>query len=453
MRHLAGAGALATGLMAGIAGWAGEKVTLTPAEMHAATAHALTVGDHQMALRLAEALLVRDPQDGQALAARARALRNLGRPDEARAAARTAWAQADTDAERYAAALLTAQALSSMGRHTSAQFWLRRAGQNAPTPAARARAARDFRYVRSRNPWSAHLGFGVTPSSNVNGGSSADRINIGGLPFVLSPSARALSGTEITGEAELRYRLRPSETLQLHVEGHMEARAYRLSDGARARAPGLQNGDLAWQAAEVAVGGYWAASPGAGPFGAELTFGKSYYGGDPLADYARLDLSKRFALAPGTILRLSGALEEQWRHDATINDATVTGGTAEIIRRRENGDMVNLSLELSDTTSDSATIAHEAAAFGVDYQLAKPVLGARLSLSAAYEHRDYDRGLFGAAPRTDDRISLGASVFLPEVSYYGFAPEVGLQAQRVNSNQPLYRSEELGLTLGFRSTF
>ncbi|MBN2906877.1 MAG: tetratricopeptide repeat protein [Rhodobacteraceae bacterium] len=432
---------------------ADEAVTLTPDEMRAATDYALRIHDSKTALKLADALLTRDPADMFALIARARALRDLGRYQDSLASARDAWARAEGRDDRYAAALVTAQALSSMGRRTRAQIWLRRAAQNAPNDRAKAVVARDYAHVRERNPWSTRLTFGLTPSSNVNNGSSSDIVVIGGLPFVLAPSAKALSGQELRFGAETRYRMRPTDTLSLHLGAEIDTRTYRLSSAARASAPGVTGSDFAWAAAEISFGGSWAPKPDAGPLGFELTLGKSFYGGTALADYARLELTKSYAIAPRTLLRLTGSAEQQWRADTPQNDATVVLGNAALTRRLGNGDIVTLSMGLRDTESDGPSIANEARLASIAYRFAKPVLGARVGLNLAYEGREYDMSLFGGAPRSDTRLELGVSAFLPQHDIYGFAPEIGLKASRNRSNLSLYDSQEIGLTLGIRSAF
>ncbi len=440
--------------MLGAAGGAlAAPVTLTPEEMRAAAAQALEVHDDRLALTLAEALLLRDPRDGFALIIRSRAARNLGDNATARRAARAAWDLAQSDGDRYAAALVMAQALSSDGHRTRAQLWLRRAAQFAPDDRSAALIARDFRYLRGRNPWSTQLRFGVTPSSNINNGSKSDTMVIGGLPFALSGGAQALSGLEISYGASTRYSRDLSEGLTLHVGGAFEGKAYRLSDAARRKAPGLGASDLAYQAVELSFGATIRGTRPASPLDATLRLGRNFYGGAHLADYAAAELAKTVTLGRHDQLRFSLAAEEQWRKDRAVRSSTALTGRVDWRTRIGNSGLLQLSLGLRDTESDSAIIAHSAQIAGLDYRFLKPVFGAYLGLSAAYESRDYDQSLFGARPRRDDKLMLGASVFLPEYDYYGFAPEIGLSVVTNRSNEAIYETEDIGLTLGFRSAF
>ncbi|MGC9371559.1 MAG: hypothetical protein ACP5DX_18665 [Paracoccaceae bacterium] len=445
--------ALWAGLLLVAGGVSAAPVTLAPAEMRAAASHALAVHDDQLALSLAEALLARDPQDGFALIIKSRAARNLGDNATAIGAARAAWRQARSESDRYAAALVMAQALSSNGQRTMAQLWLRRAAQHAPDDRAEAMIARDFRYVRSRNPWSTHLRFGVTPSSNINNGSKSDTMVIGGLPFQLSGGAQALSGLEISYGASTRYSHDLSEDLTLHLGGAVEGKAYRLSDAARRKAPALSASDLAYQAVQLSFGATIRGTRPANPLDAALTLGKNYYGGAHLADFAEVKLVKTVGVNRRNQLRFTLAAEEQWRKDRADRSSTALIGQVDWRTKVGETGLLQLSLGLRDTDSDSGTVAHSAQLAALDYRLTKPVFGAYLGLSVAYESRDYDQSLFGAQPRRDDKLMLGATVFLPDYDYYGFAPEIGLSLVTNRSNEALYETEDLGLTLGFRSAF
>ncbi|KGB83517.1 hypothetical protein JT55_01760 [Rhodovulum sp. NI22] len=428
-------------------------VTLRPDQMRAAVGLALEQRDDATALRLAEALLQRDPQDVFALIAKSRAARNLGQYDTARAAGRAAWQLAETENDRYFAALSVAQALSSAGARTRAQLWLRRAAQVAPSDTARALAVRDFRYVRGRNPWSTQLSFGITPSSNVNNGSKSDTIDIGGLSFILSGDARALSGIEYRFGLQSEYRRRVQERTWLFVSGALDTKSYSLSSEARAQAPDLDSGDLAYQEAQLTFGGTTFVSRATGPTTLSTTFGKAWSGGAHLADYLRLQAQQGVRLGQTGRLRFSLSAEEQWRKDYSINDSTTWTAEAAWSRRLPGGGGLQLGLGLRDAQSDGPAIAHDARIATVTYNHGKPVVGAWLGVSLSYEARQYDQPLYGTSARADDKTTLRLTAFFAERDYYGFAPEIALKASRNLSNVSLYENEEYGVSIGVRSAF
>src|SRR5690606_32918062 len=126
--------ALAACVLLAAASAQAQPLVLTPDQMRQAGFAALTARQPGDALDVTDLLLRRDPGDVSALILKSRALRDLGRYPAAQGAARTAWARADNEAERYGAGLAMAQALASQGARLRAQFWLRRAVQAAPTP-------------------------------------------------------------------------------------------------------------------------------------------------------------------------------------------------------------------------------------------------------------------------------------------------------------------------------
>lgn len=453
LRLIQAAALCMTVALTGAAGFAQDTSELTPDQMRIMAQDALNQNRSRLALAVAEALLQRDPDDGFALIIKSRAARNLGKNDMAVDAARKAWRLAQSDSDRYASALVMAQALSSSGRRTQAQFWLRRAAHFAPSKKAELLAARDFRYVRSRNPWTTRLSFGVTPSSNINNGSKSDTMVIGGLPFELNGAARALSGLEYSYAASTRYRRPVAPGVELQFGAAAEGKSYSLSDDAKRQAPDLAASDLAYYAGQLSMGAVVQGDRPGRPLEANLTVGRNFYGGDHLSDYARADLVKTLRLDAKNRLRFSLGLEEQWRKDAAIYDSTALSGQAEWRSTRGNGDLMFLSVGLRDTRSDAGSVAHDARILAGAYYFAKPVLGAQFGLSAAFETRDYEGALFGGSPREDEKITLGASMFLPEYSYYGFAPEIGLTMMKNRSNKSLYESEDIGLSIGFRSSF
>ncbi len=242
------------GLAAAGALWAGAapaQVAVSIEEARGLAAALEAEGEREAAASVAAALLSRDPTDASAWIVVARIRRAAGDTEGALEAARRANATADTDDERYAAAVELAAGNFTLERGLIAQFWLRRAAQVAPTEELREAAIRNFRAVRAQTPWSWSLGFSVVPSSNVNNGSRAETIEIGGLPFVLSGDAQALSGLEATLTGSVRYRFEGFGGQPAQITAGMAIQRVTLSDEARDKAPEAEAGDYAFDAFEI----------------------------------------------------------------------------------------------------------------------------------------------------------------------------------------------------------
>ena len=172
--------ALLLGAAAAASVSAQSTTILSPDEARLTAAQYLSAGRAAASAEITNVLIKRDRTDAASLIIHAHSMRTLGRHDAAQAAARDGWRVADTDMERFGAAMAMAMALSSDGHKTRAQIWLRRAGQVAPNAQMKARAARDYRYLRKINPWSVNFSFGITPSDNVNNAPRDNTVVLGG---------------------------------------------------------------------------------------------------------------------------------------------------------------------------------------------------------------------------------------------------------------------------------
>lgn len=431
-----------------------EAMVLNPENTLALAALLLESGNPEEALALADALVARDPGDARALSVKSRAERDLGRNREAITTARLAWKTADEPGEKYDAAMVMAQGLASSGSKFRAQFWLRRAMEVAPDQGARRAAERDFRYVRTRSRLWLRFDASVRPSSNVNNGSSSSILWFYGLPLVLSGDAQALSGLEGDAAITLRYRVQEDEKSKTDLRFGIVQTFVTLSDKAKAQAPGARGADYAYAALEAGIEHAWK------PFdGGEATvgfgLGHSWYGGDPMSDYARLDLGLSKAVDPRTVLRGGISIERQNRLDSSIRSADVATLRFGVTRRLLRGDRLQLEVMARDTQSDSPEIDHFAGRLRLDWDKAKPVLGgaAGLSLGLWAETRDYDHSRYSLGGRQDFTLGSELSLAFEKADYMGFIPVMTLGAQRTDSNVSLFDSETLGVGFSIRSKF
>jgi len=435
--------------------------SLSPAALRGAAAAALQAGDRDTAAAYAEALLARDPEDLTAHLIQARALRDQGRSGPARAAAARAWALAETPEDRYAAALVTAQVLSSAGRRTAAQFWLRRAVQHAPNDLLRAKATRDYRYVRARNPWATELDLVVAPNSNINNGSARDQsylhytLNkiIFGEPVIydLSGSAQALSGLELGAALRSRYRFRETATTAQDLKFGLSYRSYILSDSAEAQAPGVSGGDFAFGTLSLGYGYRQRNLAGRGELVAELEAGQTFYGGARYASTLRGSLGQALRRAGGRQYRFG--IDAQHLVGQATPDLDSLGLRASLSERLAGGGLAYLGLSTEFTQSPEPTAEYAEVELRGGYVLGRPVLGAALELGLGVALRDYEVSLHAPDGRQDRKLFADLTATFTEVDYYGFNPSLTLRASRTDSNIGLYDVNRLGLSLGIKSAF
>jgi hypothetical protein len=431
-----------------------DDVTLTPEAMRAISLELVNDNRLAEAASLTDALIARDPTDTTALILRARVALAAGDYPGAISLASRAFRTADQDDQRYAAARIAARGHAELFQDTRAQWWLRRAGNVAPDSAAEEAVAEDFRFLRQRNPLAVSLQFGISPSSNVNGGSLSEVIILPGLPFefVLDGAARALSGLQFEGGVNLSYRLNMTETSANFVDVALQGRTYILSAEARELAPDARGSDYADLTATVSFTHRWLPEEARGPWSITGTLGQTWFDDERYLGFGQLLMSKTTRFTGGRRLDLTGFVDLQNRIQSDEQFAAL-GGRLRWTWTTPRNDTASVSAGFRDTLSELPDVAFDGLSIGGTYQFEEPVLSVRLGLGADLEYRYFAESFYTFDAREDWRGSLRLTVGLPQYTYYGFEPQVILRANQTESNVALFDSRSLSLDFGIRSTF
>lgn len=423
-------------------------------QARAYAAQLLQAGQPGLAKEIAGTLLEADPNDVSALLILSRAERFLRNYKPAAHASKKAFRLAEKPEEKYFAAILTAQALSANDQKIAGQIWLRRAAQAAPNERLKAQAVRDLRFVRQDSPFSLSLDLALAPSSNVNNGSKSDTMNLGGLAFAISGDARALSGIEARVGARLGYRFRKSQRQSYFAEFSIDTRSYSLSSSAKAIAPNASGSDYNFQEVDLTFGTQFANESGKGVTTLAMTLGKNWFGGSRLTEFARATASHRFTIGQKSTLSFTLSLEEQWRQDNALRDATSVTTSVTWNQRLESGAILSLTGYQSDTNSVSSFVDADTLGASVTYRPGKPIFGkTRLELSLGYETKDFNKPVPFFGFRDDRKTTASATMVFGDVEYFGFSPTATIQASRNKSTLAINETEEYGVSLGLRSSF
>lgn len=433
-------------------------------------------GNYDRALAFADALLKRSPDDVAALLVRAYALRGLGQYGPARDAASDGWKLAETDAQKYTAAMGMAQALSSDGKRTRAQLWLCRAAQVAPTAGHAARAAQDFRYVRRQNPWQTHLAFTLAPNSNINNGSARDTSSLlyqllnpfdvaGAGEVELSASSQALSGIEAGFNMQSRYRFHQTERTAHDLRFGLSYRTYQLTqsskddlaeeDAARVargeEARNITGSDFAYGTIQLGYGYKQLRHDRRGEFSLTADIGQSFYGGARYNRYLRGRINQSYYKDAKT--KFDIGLSADLRTAGGDTDQNLVSLTAGVSRSLEGGSGLYLGAAVSAKRADADRAEYEELSLRSGYVLGREVLGTKLQFGVNTSYRDYDVSPHDASGRRDFTVSAEVTATFKNIDYYGFNPTVSLIAATTNSNIGLYDVNRVGLGIGIASSF
>ena len=448
----------AAGLACLTLGVAAEPVTLTPDQMRVLAVRALQIGDHETTLDVTDALLERDPADVDALVLRSRAARDGGDLKTARQAARQAWRTAETDTQKYAAALVRAQALATGGTRTLAQMWLRQAAQVAPNEAMKKSAVRDFRYVQARNRFQTQLSFSVSPVSNLNNGSVKDE-GLYDFPFFgtvkaeLGGAAKALSGVETAYGVTTRFRFLDQPKHKSDIYLSYNNRTYVLSDEAKKIAPNAEASDFEFTSLSVTLAHMGKLDGAPGPFRASVGWNQTWYGGEPYTKGMTASLRQDVMISKTTGLYVGVAYSGQDALNRTGDSEALEYSAGMRHTFGDAGHRLNFDLRHELSKSDFSSMDYISYGIEAGLTLGKPVLGLNwdFGLSMTTKHHD------GSMVRNVDRMdkSYGATIRaeITPLEYYGFVPTLTLSGSKVESNMGQYDRENFGIKLGLESSF
>ncbi|UWR00475.1 hypothetical protein K3729_06790 [Rhodobacteraceae bacterium S2214] len=433
-----------------------QQVQLTAGQVQQIALAALQQGDARVAAQAANALLERDPQNAGALILRTEAA--LLAEDFAGAVefgSRAHW-NAATANQRFSAARLVAFAHVEQENYTRSQAWLRLARQDAPNDQAREAVARDFRAVRSRNPLSVNLRFGITPSTNVNNGSSSETTDLFdlGLPFVLNGDARALSGWEASASANLRYRAHTNETSATFLDLGFSGRTYWLTENAKDQAgEGVTGSDFSNATLSLGATHRFILSPDMQPTSATLSFGQSWYGGDANARFVTASASQSWKLSDRDTILLSGFAQKQ----TSLEDSDpVMTYNLQTVWARDLADYGNLAVSIAvrDSQSNNRDADYDSARVGINYDFPEPLFGVQIGTTFSYEARDFEASRFSPLFGRDETIkSASVRAVFTDIEYLGFQPVVNIERTVQESSIDLFDREFTNFGFDITSSF
>jgi tetratricopeptide (TPR) repeat protein len=422
-------------------------------EVLPAAVEALKAGDSTRALALSDSLIAANPRDIDALLLKSEIHFAMGQSRSAREAATAAFTASDIPAARYASGMRIAELHALDGNYPLSQFWLRQAGNYAANDEQLQRAVAAYRNVRARNPWRFTFSGGVAPNSNINNGSSETTMEIFGLPFVLSPTARALSGYTAEAQAKLDYRIFQTERSQTTVGIEAAGRMNWLDRASAAAAPTVSGHDydfysLALTATHQQIVGN----------GIRLEFsgraGRNWYGGAKLSDFFGAGTAVTFPLFDGRdALTFSARADRSLLVQGGLVPETVATIGAAYAHKLAWGDTVIGRVNYTRSWSAGASQVYTLPSAGIDYRFSRPILGAYLEVGGNYGYKSYNFSPFSTTGRQDRILSGHVSAEFRNFSYMGFSPVVTMEAKRSWSNVPLYSQTSFTGGLSFQSRF
>lgn len=436
-----------------------EEIRLSRADAHRAAQTALAQGDADAAARIAAVIAAQYPGDARARALLAAAYLQLNQPAAARTQARLSFGHAGADRGlRHETARLAALAAFQQDRPLISKYWLRRASDYAPTPQAARQIAQDFRRVDAADPWQRSLAFAVVPSSNINGGSQSDLLEIDGLSWVgaLSPDAQALAGLRATLNARLSYRLAQTSNRQTSIGAHLFASHHRLGPEARSLAPGINGRDFDQHHFGIELSHRFAPASAKGPYDLRAGLSQRWLGGQRYLHSITLGAGKITPVGARMMLDTRLRYDREFTDSARAADAHRVEVNASLSRPLGDGHVIT-GARLGKFTSERLSNSNDMIGALIRYSPGTWPGGIRASFGLAYEYRHFPDHviLFDRVPggRKDHGLSAQVEFTLTEAQIMGFAPVMTIGASRTTSNVSRYETRDINMGLSFRSAF
>ncbi|MEL6641469.1 MAG: surface lipoprotein assembly modifier, partial [Pseudomonadota bacterium] len=426
-----------------------QTVSLSPGQVRALAVSTLQAGNPGDAALAADALLRRFPDDASTLLIRTEAALLLGDFAGATSFGQRAFWNAINDQQRFGAARLTALGHARQTQDNLAQIWLRVARQYATTEAASEAVAREFQIIRRRNPLSVNLRFGVTPSTNINGGSSNEQSALFGLVdangnpllFNLSEDAQALSGWEYSGSLNLRYRARTDDTSATFLDFGLSGRTYTLTEGSERRANegggDVQGSDFSDATLSLGVTHRFVLAPDANVTEVGLNYSRTFQRDTNERHFATASISHAWDIGETDSLRLSSFYQRQRRiengDEVQVFDIGATYSTL-----IEGVGAFSFGVGARDNLAQDEAEDFDSVRYRVGFSPEQSFEGVNFGFSLSYEERDFDNVPIIAGPRFDEITSFGVRAVLTNVEYFGFQPVITFDRTRQESNSNLF---------------
>lgn len=424
-----------------------------------ALVYALKSNQIDAAYRLASGLLQQDPSDPSAHYAMGLIYSGAGDPRAARKSGRSAYRFARTDLQTYSAASLNAQLAFREKRFTQAQYWLRKAHTAAPSDVQKHRVVRNFKQVRSQNPFRFHITGSLAPSSNVNNGSMSKYMIIDGVPAigVNIGDALALSGIEAMVNARLSYRLRTSSTSETRMVGRFFSRQVALSSEAKDIAPNAKGSDYSFSLLEAGLRHAFRIQPKGPIWNLGVIAGTAQYGGSTLHDLLRAEAGVAWTQNKSSGLSLTATNEWRRPEAAPQTRDIYSSLSATYSHKLSWGDQLSTSISLHQTDDATPIFDSHGAVAALRYTFTQPKGPVRIAAALKAGMSAYPNYRVGIIPvpggRQDISVASELEFTFHKMHYAGFAPTMTVRALTTSSNVSRFDTREYSVSIGIQSAF
>ncbi len=343
------------------------------------------------------------------------------------------------DSGNQRARLELAQTLFDLKDLRTAEYQFRRALSGSLPEADRRLARQYLSRILDLRPWTVAAGLGLAPDSNINGGSSAQQVELWGLPFTLSKEARRRGGFGVRGyvSGQASARLGPGVKLvgQAWAEAN-EGRETQFSSEVLSTRLGPEF---------VAANHRWSIS---------ATSEQVWYGRRRLYDGIGGELAGDLSVDGGrTTYSASASAQSLDYRDYEQHDGWLYGLSGARTHYQSPRAFWRLSGAVRAKRADAASESYDQARLAIGAYRTLPLrLGVFLEPSVSIR-RNRDRDPLFNVVREDHEASLALRMIKEDYSVWGLSPYLSAQISRTDSNIEVYSFDRTRIEFGLTRTF
>jgi len=317
------------------------------------------------------------------------------------------------------------------------QFLFARAGHLPPT--VQANVDRYLGAIRSLQTFSYNLSFAMATDTNVNAGPATDSVSLYGLPFQLSPNAKANSGVGLALDTSAEWSPRLSKGLKWRIGSQLHRSQYRQTEFDDITLGVYSGPHLTTKRWDFNLLGSVAQR-----WYGDRTYSNSFSGSFDATYYvtSRFGVGGNVGISHISYRQIS--LQDGPGHSYAVN-AFYTPTPASIIRA-----------SASFGTQDAATAAYadHFQQFGLSYTREFRG-GITLSLAPSYTRIAYEAPLDASngVTRLDHQFTGQLSLLDRKIDWSGFTPRIVYTYTRNDSSIPLYTFRRNRVEMGFTRAF
>jgi hypothetical protein len=292
--------------------------------------------------------------------------------------------------------------------------------------------------IRRQKRWSYDIGISLVEDTNVNGATNVRQVDLYGLPFTLSDTARQTSGTGVAIDTGGEYSPTISDRTRIRAGGRVRRLEY---GGGR-----FDDMTLAAYAGPEFLLGRWRLNVMGTGF-------RRWFGNTPFSDGVGGRLAVGYLFATNLQMNVTFDRTSVTYRRLPAQDGPINAGTAEAIYTLSPASYVRVAFGIAGQDARNAAFSNTTRWVSIDYYRDLP-FGFSANIQPSYYWARYNAPLpaFGAT-RSDNTWALRLDLLNRRIQYAGFAPRLSFIHVEQLSSIALFRFSRNQIQLGVTRQF